>query len=548
MKFSNRFLLATLVALLCASLVRAQAAHQHQHRHDTSEKLGQVNFPVSCSQSAQQQFNRAAALLHSFWYEEAEKAFTEVTKIDSGCAMGYWGIAMSNYHPLWAPPSPAELKRGWNAVEKAKAAGARADRERNYIAAIEVFYKDSEELDHRARALAYEKAMEQVYRRYPQDREAAIFYALSLLGTALPTDKSFANQKQAAEILNRVLPAEPEHPGVAHYIIHSFDYPQLAQLALPAARSYAKIAPSSPHALHMPTHIFTRLGLWQESIQSNLASAAAAKNHVAKTHPGAASFDQLHAMDYLAYAYLQGAEDQKAKGVFDELSRISKLDLENFAAAYAFAAIPARYTLERRRWAEAAKLSLHPVAFPWKQFPYAEANIYFARAVGAARSGDTTAARREVEKLAAIRQALVQAKDAYWADQVEIQRRAASAWLALAEGDRQKALELMRSAADLEDSTEKHPVTPGSILPAREMLGDLLLETGQPAKALIEFEASLRHAPNRFNSLSGAARAAAASGDRKKAAEYYAQLVKLCERADSARPELEQAKRFLSRK
>jgi tetratricopeptide (TPR) repeat protein len=455
---------------------------------------------------------------------------------------------MSNYHPLWAPPSPAELKRGWNAVEKAKAAGARADRERNYIAAIEVFYKDSEELDHRARALAYEKAMEQVYRRYPQDREAAIFYALSLLGTALPTDKSFANQKQAAEILNRVLPAEPEHPGVAHYIIHSFDYPQLAQLALPAARSYAKIAPSSPHALHMPTHIFTRLGLWQESIQSNLASAAAAKNHVAKTHPGAASFDQLHAMDYLAYAYLQGAEDQKAKGVFDELSRISKLDLENFAAAYAFAAIPARYTLERRRWAEAAKLSLHPVAFPWKQFPYAEANIYFARAVGAARSGDTTAARREVEKLAAIRQALVQAKDAYWADQVEIQRRAASAWLALAEGDRQKALELMRSAADLEDSTEKHPVTPGSILPAREMLGDLLLETGQPAKALIEFEASLRHAPNRFNSLSGAARAAAASGDRKKAAEYYAQLVKLCERADSARPELEQAKRFLSRK
>jgi tetratricopeptide (TPR) repeat protein len=253
-------------------------------------------------------------------------------------------------------------------------------------------------------------------------------------------------------------------------------------------------------------------------------------------------------MDYLAYAYLQGAQDQKAKGVFDELSRINKLDLESFQVAYAFAATPARYTLERRRWAEAAKLSLHPRAFPWKQFPYAEANIYFARAVGAARSGDTTAARREVEKLAAIRQALVQAKDAYWADQVEIQRRAASAWLALAEGDRQKALELMRSAADLEDSTEKHPVTPGSILPAREMLGDLLLETGQPAKALIEFEASLRHAPNRFNSLSGAARAAAASGDRKKAAEYYAQLVKLCERADSARPELEQAKRFLSQK
>jgi tetratricopeptide (TPR) repeat protein len=547
MKISTPFLLATLVTLLSASLVIAQETHQHQHHHDTSEKLGEVNFPTSCSPAAQQQFNRAAALLHSFWYEEAEKAFTEVTKIDSGCAMGYWGIAMSNYHPLWAPPNPAELKRGQAAVEKAKATGARIDRERDYIAAIEAFYKDSDKLAHRARAIAYEKAMEQVYRRYPQDREAAIFYALSLLGTALPTDKSFANQKQAAEILNRVLPAEPEHPGVAHYIIHSFDYPQLAQLALPAARSYAKIAPSSPHALHMPTHIFTRLGLWQESIQSNLASAAAAKNHVAKTHSGAASFDQLHAMDYLAYAYLQGGQDQKAKGVFDELGQISKLDLENFAAAYAFAAIPARYTLERRRWEEAAKLTLHPRAFPWKQFPYAEAITWFARAVGAARSGDTTAARQDVEKLAAIQQALVQAKDTYWADQVEIQRRAAAAWLALAEGDREKALALMRAAADLEDSTEKHPVTPGSILPAREMLGDLLLETGQPAKALVEFEASLRNAPNRFNGLSGAARAAAASGDRKKAAEYYAQLVKLCEKAEGARPELQKAKAFLAK-
>jgi tetratricopeptide (TPR) repeat protein len=297
----------------------------------------------------------------------------------------------------------------------------------------------------------------------------------------------------------------------------------------------------------MPTHIFTRLGLWQESIQSNLASAVAAKNHVAKTHPGASSFDQLHAMDYLAYAYLQGAQDQKAKGVFDELSQISKLDLENFAAAYAFAAIPARYTLERRRWTEATELTPHPRAFPWQQFPYAEAIIYFARAVGAARSGEIAAAHRDVEKLVVIQQALVQAKDAYWADQVEIQRRAASAWLALAEGDREKALELMRAAAELEDSTEKHPVTPGVILPAREMLGDLLLETGQPAKALIEFEVSLRNAPNRFNGLAGAARAAELAGDRKKAADYYTQLVKLCNNADGARPELQWAKAFRSK-
>src|SRR5262245_28568370 len=453
MKLIKLFALATFASLFCAALIRAHEALKHQHHHDTSEKLGQVNFPISCSQEAQKQFNRAATLLHSFWYEEAEKAFTEVTMIEPGCAMGYWGVAMSNYHPIWAPPNPAELKRGWDAVEKAKSTSAKSDRERDYIAAIEDFYKDSDKLAHRARADAYEKAMEQVYRRYPQDREAAIFYALSLLGTALPTDKSYANQKQAAEILNRVLPAEPQHPGVAHYIIHSFDYPDLAQLALPAARSYAKIAPSSPHALHMPTHIFTRLGLWQESIQSNIASADAAKNHVARTHPGAASFDQLHSMDYLEYAYLQCAQDQKAKAVFDELSQINKLDLENFAAAYAFAAIPARYTLERRRWAEAAKLTPHPSTFPWSRFPYAEAIIYFARAVGAARGGDASAARKDVEKLAAIQQALAQAKDAYWADQVEIQRRAAAAWLALAEGDREKALEVMRAAAELEDST-----------------------------------------------------------------------------------------------
>ena len=548
MKLSKLFALATLVALFCWYLISAQESSQHPHHHDATEKIGQVNFPISCSQGAQKQFNRAAALLHSFWYEEAERAFTEVTTIDPGCAMAYWGIAMSNYRQLWASPNPADLKKGSAAVEKAKATGAKTERERDYIAAIEAFYKDSERLDHRARAGAYEKAMEQVYRRYPQDREAAIFYALSLLGTALPTDKSYANQKQAAEILNRVLPAEPQHPGVAHYIIHSFDYPQLAKLALPAARSYAKIAPSSPHALHMPTHIFTRLGLWQESILSNIASAAAAKDHVARTHPGAASFEQLHAMDYLEYAYLQSAQDLKAKALFDELSQIDKLDEENSTAAYAFAAIPARYALERRHWAEAARLALHPDAFPWEQFPYTEAIIYFARAMGAARSGDTSAARKDIEKLAAIQQALTRAKDVYWADQVEIQRRGAAAWLALAGGDRDKALEMMRAAAELEDSTEKHPVTPGVIIPARELLGDLLIELNQPDQALREFETSLRNAPNRFNGLYGAARAAAASNDRKKAAQYYARLVKLCERADGVRPELEQAKRFLARK
>jgi hypothetical protein len=546
MKPGKLFLFSSLIMLLGAWTVGAQAPHQHQH--DRSEKLGQVSFPVSCNAAAQKQFNRAVAMLHSFWYEEAEKAFSEVTQTDPTCAMGYWGIAMSLYHPLWAPPDPSDLKKGWVAVEKGKSVGAKTEREKEYVEAIQVFYKDSAKLDHRTRSLAYEKAMEQVYLHNPKDREGAVFYALSLLGTALPSDKTYRNQKKAADILNAILPQEPEHPGVAHYIIHSFDYPQLAELALPAARSYAKIAPSSPHALHMPSHIFTRLGLWEESIESNIASAAAAKNHVAKTDPGAASFDQLHAMDYLAYAYLQRAQDQKAKGVLDELSTISKVDVENFAAAYAFAAIPGRYALERGDWSEAALLKVHPIGFPWDRYPYAEALTYFSRAIGASRSGSISTARKDIEKLTSLRNVLVEAKNDYWAGQVEIQRQAAAGWLALAEGKQEEALKLMRGAADLEDSTEKHPVTPGWIAPARELLGEMLLESNQPEQALKEFEACQRVEPNRFRSAYGAARAAELTGDREKARTYYAKLVALCEQADTQRPELKQAKAFLAKK
>jgi hypothetical protein len=388
--------------------------------------------------------------------------------------------------------------------------------------------------------------MERLQLRHPNDHEAAIFYALSLLGTALPTDKNYTNQKKAAEILNKVLPDEPEHPGIAHYIIHSFDYPLLANLALPAARVYAKLAPSSPHALHMPTHIFTRLGLWQESIRLNIASADAAKRHVARTHPGAGSFDQLHAMDYLVYAYLQGAQDQAAKRVLDEMSRIDKVDVENFAAAYAFAAAPARYVLERRRWTEAAALNLRPSSFPWKNFPYAEAITHFARAIGAARSGDIDAAGKEVGKLASIQKALADAKESYWANQVEIQRRAAAAWLAKAEGKNEAALKLMGSAADLEDSTEKHPVTPGAVIPARELLADMLIELNQHEKALGQFESSLRNSPNRFNAFYGMVRAAKMLGDRQRLNTLYAELMELCVKADVERPELKEAKESLS--
>jgi hypothetical protein len=546
MKLSRLFLGASLAVLLYPFTPRAQETHQH--KHDMGEKLGVVNFTVSCNRAAQQQFNRAVALLHSFWYEEAEKAFVEVTKTDPKCGMGYWGIAMSSYHPVWAPPDAAELRNGMAATQKANLTGARTQRERDYIAAIETFYKDADKFDHRTRALAYEKAMEQLYLKYPKDHEAAVFYALALLGTALPTDKTYANQKKAAEILNKVLLSEPEHPGVTHYLIHSFDYPALASLALAAARSYARIAPSSPHALHMPSHIFTRLGLWQESIESNIASASAAKNYAARMHPGAASFDQLHAMDYLAYAYLQTAQDGKVKEIVDALYSMNKVDANTFAAAYAFAAIPARYVLERRQWSEAAALKLHPVDFPWKNFAYAEAMIYFARSLGESRSGDTAGASKDIERLSSIQSSLAEAKENYWATQVEIQSRTAAAWLAHAEGKQEEALTLMRSAADLEDTTEKNPVTPGAIVPARELLGELLLELREPQQALREFEASLLVSPNRFNGLYGAARAAELSGDRKKAGTFYVKLKTLGEHSDGKRPELQAAKVFLASK
>ncbi len=548
--FAAQLAASLLVAFFChIPSARAQEAHQHQHEH--SEKLGRVNFPVSCTTQAQKQFTRAVAWLHSFDYEEGEKVFTEVTVTDPRCGMGYWGIAMSNYHPIWAPPNAAELKKGREAIEKAKSVGARTPRERDYIAAIELFYKDSDKLDHRTRVLAYSDAMEQLHRRYPSDREAGIFYSLTLIAKGMmASDKSYINEKKAAQILNRVLAREPQHPGVSHYLIHSYDYPALAHLALPAARSYAKIAPASAHAQHMPSHIFTRMGLWQEAIRSNLDAKAAAEAYAVRNRMPGAWDEQLHAMDYLAYAYLQGAQDKQAWGVLDELNKIRRVDPPNFKVAYAFTAIPARYALERRQWNEAAKLPLHPgtmETFPWERFRWAEAQVRFARAIGAARTGDTASARQEVEELAAIRQALVEVKGDYdWGKQVEIKRQVASAWLAYAEGKHEESLRLMRAAAELDDATEKHPVTPGTLLPAREQLGELLLELKQPAAALREFETSLRSAPNRFNGLYGAARAAKLAADRKRAKTYYGKLVALCRQADSLRAEIEEAKKFLA--
>ena len=546
----NRIFLAASLAVFLSPLTTS-AQDTHQHKHEMGERLGRVNFAVSCNKAAQQQFNRAVAWLHSFEYEEAEKAFSEVTVTDPRCGMGYWGVAMSSYHPLWAPPTMAQLQKGSSAIEKAKIAGARTQRERDYIGAIEVFYKASDKLDHRTRSFAYSEAMAQLHQRYPSDREAGVFYALTLIATGMMShDKSYAREKEAARILNRVLAREPQHPGVTHYLIHSNDYPALAHLALRAARSYAKIAPASAHAQHMPSHIFTRLGLWQEAIGSNLGAEASAKAFAVRNRMSGVWDEQFHAMDYLAYAYLQGAQDKQARGVLDELNRLPKAEPETFKVAYAVAAIPARYALERRRWDEAAKLTLPTLGgFPWASFRWAEANIHFARAIGAARIGDKASARQEVEKLSAIREALIVAKGDYdWATQVEIQRLTAAGWLAHAEGKQEESLKLMRSAAELEDSTEKHPVTPGAIIPARELLGELLLELRQPQEALKEFEASLLVSPNRFNGLYGAAKAAELSGDRKKAEAFYAKLTVLGRRSDGKRPELQAARVFLASK
>jgi len=532
-------LIRTVLFVGVCSAFGSPAFAQHEHPAGDPTKLGKVNFPVACDVSVQAQFSSAVAMLHSFWYEKASETFAAVAEKDPTCGMAYWGIAMTYYHPIWQPPGPADLKAGTAAMEKAKLVGAKTQRERDYIAAVETFYRDSDKLDHATRAQAYERAMEQLQARYPDDHEAAIFHALALLATAPPTDKTYANQKKAGAILEPLFAEEPEHPGIAHYIIHAYDYPPLAQGALDAARRYAKIAPDSPHALHMPSHIFTRLGLWQESIDSNLASAASAKKNNA---PG----NELHAKDYLIYAYLQGAQDQEAKGALDSPPPGRDDDPQYLNWLYAMGTSPARYAVERHQWAEAAALVVPPNTFPGGRWAWTEANLHFARALGLSHTGKTETARTEVLKLASLRDTLTGINDKYWADQVEIQRESAEAWITLADGKSEEALRQMRSAAEHEDRTDKHNVTPGVILPARELLGEMLLQLKQPAEALVAFESTLRTAPNRFNSLSGAARAAKRAGDGEKAKTYYAKLLSICEHADGDRPELEEARTLLA--
>jgi tetratricopeptide (TPR) repeat protein len=532
---------AALLALPIQPGARADAGVQPP----TPKVIEEVDFAISCGPAAQKTFKHAVWTLHSFWYPEALKEFTAVTEAEPGCAMGYWGIAMSHWYPLWFPPSAASLKAGSAAVEKAMAAPTQTDREKDYIAAIAAFYRDSDKLDHHTRAVAYEKAMEQVYLRYPEDREAAVFYALALNATALPTDKTFANKRKAAQILNKIWAEEPNHPGVVHYLIHSDDTAQSAEAGLAAAICYAKIAPDVPHALHMPSHIFTRLGMWQQSIDSNRAAHAAALAYVRK-NLGPEGFDSetVHTMDYLEYAYLQTAQDHKAKEVVDELVGFRQSAGANLPTAYAVAAIPVRFALERRDWKAAAALSDPAIGFPLDHFPWAEAMISFGRALGAARTGDAAGAQAEITKLRSLEDKLLAAKDTYWANQVKVQRLGATGILAQIQGDDKKAVELARAAADLEATMDKHPATPAAVYPARELLADLLLELNQPGAALKEYEQVLRTDPNRFRSLLGKARAAKQSGDAATSRAAYQKLAALSKSAGSERPELSEAKDF----
>jgi tetratricopeptide (TPR) repeat protein len=537
---TSRIRFAVLAAIFLAARVPADETASHVHEAIAPENFGSVDFPVSCGPEARKRFERSVAILHSFGYELAEESFRAAAQADASCAMAWWGVAMSRYHPIWYPPTPEDLKVGRDAVARARALPAPTAREEAYIGAIGSFYDESDTVDHKTRALRYEKAMQSLSAKYPEDREGAAFYALALLSTAPPTDKTYSNQKKAAAILERIFTENPKHPGAAHYIIHSFDSPALAPLALNAARSYAKIAPSAPHALHMPSHIFTRLGDWEDSIASNRASAASALSMAQKLPAGATPSQRLHAFDYLVYAYLQEARDKDARAVVDETAAIEDAAPEDLTGAFAFSAIPARYALERSRFDEAARLELHPASYPWKNFPFAEAIVAFARTVGQARQGHETQARAELSRMEPIsRNAAALSKQGYdWATQVEILRREGSAWIEESAGRREQALELMRSAAALEDSTEKHPVTPGAIIPAREFLGDLLLEQGKPADALAEYETSLASAPNRFHGIAGAEKAARLAGNEARASEFRSRLVALAGHGDTTRPEL----------
>jgi len=536
-------LIAAILLILAPSRIMAQ-----EHQHGTGEKLGAVHFATSCNKVAQKDINRAVALLHSFQFSRAIEGFNAALGEDATCAMAYWGIALSDWSNPFAPgqKDKGQVQLGRQSAERGKELGAKTERERAYLAAVGKLYGDFEGTPQQVRLLAYRDAMGDVAAKYPQDHEAQIFYALALAVAEDPGDKTYKDRLKAGTILEKLFAQEPTHPGLAHYIIHAYDVPALAGRALVAARRYADIAPDAPHALHMPSHTFTRLGYWQESIDSNVAAAAAARRQ-------GQTAEELHASDYETYAYLQTAQDEAAARIVNSLPQIaSRFDPKAVligagppsAAYFALAAIPARYALERQDWQQAEQLALRETPFP-----YTDAMTWFARGLGAARLGHAEGSNEAAAALKRIRARLLKANEFYWARQVEIQELAVAAWSALAVGEKEGALRQMESAAELEDGTEKSAVTPGPLSPARELLGEMLLEMHEPSKALEQFEGTLKKEPRRFRSLYGAAHAAQLIGSRDTSQSYFRELLRICTHSDElARPELQEAERAILQK
>jgi hypothetical protein len=536
-----------LIAASVLALIAVRGLTQ-EHQHGNGERLGEVHFATSCNQPAQSDFNHAVALLHSFQFSRAIDGFNAVLGQDPGCAIAYWGIALSDWGNPFAPGQKdrGQLLLGRQSVERGEQLGARSERERAYVAAVGELYGDYESTPQQARLLAYRDAMQELAAKYPQDHEALIFYALALVVAEDPGDKTYADRLKAGAILGKLFAQEPTHPGLAHYLIHTYDVPALAAQGLVAAQRYAQIAPDAAHALHMPSHIFTRLGYWQQSIDSNVAAAAAARRQ-------GQTAEELHASDYETYAYLQTGQDQAAGRIVTALPEIaSRFDPKAqlvgagppAAGYFALAAIPARYALERQDWQQAETLTLSETPFP-----YADAITWLARGLGAARLGHVASANEAATALAQIAARLSNANEHYWQQQVEIQVTAVSAWSALAAGKSEQALRQMEMAAVMEDATEKSAVTPGPLSPARELLGEMLLLRHEPAEALAQFEATLRKEPRRFRSLYGAAHAAQLSGSTDLSEKYFSQLLTVCARADRpGRPELEEARAALAKR
>ena len=541
MRFASVVILTPLLVL---SLTRL---HAHETSDEQTRQLGKVHFETSCKPEAQPEFDRGVAALHSFYFGEAKRSFTASLQVDPQCAIGYWGLAITGLgNMLVSPPPPKALADSHALLQKAFDVGAGSQRERDYMSALQTLFTHADTRDHRSRSLAYEKAMEALYLRYPQDQEAALFYALALNVTALPNDKTYANQLKAADILDKVSVLQPDHPGVLHYLIHSLDYPPLATRALPAAQRYAQVAPAAPHAQHMPSHTYSMLGEWEGSIRSNKIALDLATDAAAKQLITQAVLDLYtgHCTDFTIYAHLQLAQDGRAKRIVDEAldyqksHEVTKLSMTGQTG---FAAISARYVLERKAWGEAVNLELLQ-----KDRAYAEAIIRFTRSLGASRTGQLDRARPEIHELQALRESAIASKESYWEGQIEVLRLAASAWLAQAQGQMSDALRLMRQSANLEDSSEKHVAMENRLYPMRELLADLLLENGQPQAAIIEYEASLLAAPNRFNAFYGAARAAQLMGDKDKSRAFFEKLLALSKDSDTERPEIAKAKLFLA--